>query len=605
MSAPREGGVAPRPDLTAEVDEQTVETEVVIVGAGPVGLMLANLLGLYGRRAVVLEARTDLIDYPRAVGLDDEAFRLIQTVGLAEQVEPLTGPAHIMRLVSASGQVLLHNDPQVHPFGWPRKNAFNQPLVDRELLRGLDRFGRVAAQFGHEVTDVVEDVDGVTVVAQATDAAGRVVTRRFRAAYVVGCEGGKSPTRKRMGVTFDGLSPSTRWLVIDIANDPLGTPNVWLGADPERAYVSIGLPQAIRRFEFRLADDEPDSLVDDPIFVAGLLEGHVPDPTRLEIIRQRVYTHHGRVAGSFRVGRQLIAGDAAHLMPVWLGQGWNSGVRDAMNLGWKLATVLAGQADDRLLDTYTEERLDHATAMVKLSMTMGDLIKMTNPVAVAARNAAARVLNTVPAVRTWFGEIKFRPLPRYTRGVIADQSSFEPGRAAKRLTRASVPFRQAVDQTSCLGVQFPQPRVTTKDEADARLDDVTGTWWTLLTWINDPHQILPEQTLETLRRLGARLVTVVPENQRRWTEARVSDDVVVVGDHTGALKKWFDTRPVGVVLLRPDHFVAGACLAQDSARMVDAVMQALAFTGRPATPATEREPAPRHTTPAYAASPAS
>lgn len=593
---------APTPSGQTRTADQTdvVETEVVIVGAGPVGLMLANLLGLYGRSAVLLEARSDLIDFPRAVGLDDEAFRLIQTVGLAEQIEPLTGPAHIMRLVAASGQVLLHNDPQVHPFGWPRKNAFNQPLVDRELLRGLDRFDAVEARFGHEVDDVLEDANGVTVVAEVTEPDGSVVTRRFRAAYVVGCEGGKSPTRKRMGVSFDGLSPSTRWLVIDVANDPLGTPNVWLGADPKRAYVSIGLPQAIRRFEFRLADDEPDSLVDDPTFVAGLLGGHVPDPARLEIIRQRVYTHHGRVAGSFRVGRQLIAGDAAHLMPVWLGQGWNSGVRDAMNLGWKLATVLAGQAEGRLLDTYTEERLDHATAMVKLSMTMGDLIKMTNPLAVVARNAGARVLNTFPAVRSWFGEIKFRPLPRYTRGVLADQATFEPGRAAKRISRTSIPLRQAVDQTSCLGVQFPQPRVTTRDLHDVLLDDVTGPWWTLLAWINDPHAILPESTLETLRLLGARLVTVVPENQRRWTEQHVPDGVVVIGDHTGALKRWFDTKPVGVVLLRPDHFVAGACLAQDSARMVGAVMEALAFTGRPAQPAADAEPAPRHTTSAAA-----
>lgn len=579
--------VSPTKDASADVHDDIVETEVVIVGAGPVGLMLANLLGLYGRRAVLLEGRDELIDYPRAVGLDDEAFRLIQTVGLAEAIEPLTGPAHIMRLVAASGQVILHNDPQVHPFGWPRKNGFNQPLVDRELLRGLDRFAGVEVRFSHTVTDVEEDADGILAVAEVPTADGGTVTRRFRARYLVGCDGGKSPTRKRMGVSFDGLSPSTRWLVIDIANDPLGTPNVWLGADPRRAYVSIGLPQAIRRFEFRLADDEPDSLVDDPAFVAGLLAGHVPDPTSLDVIRQRVYTHHGRVAGSFRVGRQLVAGDAAHLMPVWLGQGWNSGVRDAMNLGWKLATVLSDQADDAMLDTYTHERLDHATSMVRLSMRMGDLIKMTNPVTVTARNLTARVLNSVPAVRSWFGEIRFRPLPRYTRGVLADQSTLAPGSAAKRLVRATVPYRQAVDRTSCLGVQFPQPRVTTAEAQDVRLDDVTGTWWTLIAWINDPHALLPAATLRTLDLLGARLVTVVPENQRRWAEGHVADDVLVVGDHTGALKGWFDTKPVGVVLVRPDHFIAGACLAQDTPRMVDAVMQALTFTGRPPRPAAQ------------------
>ena len=143
-----------------------------------------------------------------------------------------------------------------------------------------------------------------------------------------------------------------------------------------------------------------------------MLRDHVPDPSRLDFIRWRVYTHHGRVAGSFRADRQLIAGDAAHLMPVWLGQGWNSGVRDAMNLGWKLATVLAGQAGDDLLDTYTDERLDHATKMVQLSMTMGNVIKLTNPVAVAARDVAGKVINRVPRARDYFGEMRFRPQPR-------------------------------------------------------------------------------------------------------------------------------------------------------------------------------------------------
>ena len=559
--------------------EDVVETEVLIIGAGPVGLMLANLLGIYGRRAIVLETLDDLIDYPRAVGLDDEAFRLIQTVGLAEQIEPLTGPAHIMRLVNAKGEVLLYNDPLVHDFGWPRKNGFNQPLVDRELWKGLDRFDGVEVLFNHTVEDVEEDADGVTALAQVRAADGSVQVRRFRARYLVGCDGGKSPTRKRMGVSFDGLSPSTRWLVVDVANDPLGTPNVWLGADPRRAYVSIGLPQGIRRFEFRLQDDEPDDVVTSPEWVTEILKDHVPDPGSLEFIRRRVYTHHGRVAGTFRAGRQLIAGDAAHLMPVWLGQGWNSGVRDAMNLGWKLATVLSGQADDRLLDTYTDERLDHVTKMVELSMTMGNVIKMTNPVAVAARDYAAKVVNRFPQFRDYFGEMRFRPQPRYTRGVIADQSTQEPGVSRLALTAASVPFLQTRQKVSSVGVQFPQPRVTTRDGTDLRLDDVTGRWWTLVLWMNNPYGVLPNRTLDSLASLGARLVTVVPENQRVWCEQHFPDDVVVVGDHTGRLKTWFDSRPVGAVLLRPDHFIAAAGLAQQTPALVDAILQALAFTG--------------------------
>jgi 3-(3-hydroxy-phenyl)propionate hydroxylase len=288
------------------------------------------------------------------------------------------------------------------------------------------------------------------------------------------------------------------------------------------------------------------------------------------------------VASSFRRGRQLIAGDAAHLMPVWLGQGWNSGVRDAMNLGWKLATVLSGQADDALLDTYTAERRPHVTQMVKLSMTMGDVIKMTNPVAVAARDTAARVVNRIPAWRDYFGELRFRPQPRYTEGVLADQSTLVPGRSDVRLTDRSIPFLQTADKTSAVGVQFPQPRVTTADGAGLRLDDVLGRWWSLVLWINDPVALLDDATLKDLDLLGARLVTVVPEAQRRWAEANAGDGVVVVGDSTGRLKQWFDTRTVGAVLLRPDRFVAGACLAQQTPQMVRSVRSAMSATGRPA-----------------------
>lgn len=561
-------------------DENVIETEVLIIGAGPVGLMLANLLGVYGRKVVVLEQLDQLIDYPRAVGLDDEAFRLIQTVGLADQIAPLTGPSHIMRLVNAKGKVILYNDPQVHNFGWSRKNGFNQPLVDAELAKGLDRFENVHLYFSHTVEDVIEDADGVTAIAQVTGPDGSVEERRYRAQYLVGCEGGKSPTRKRMGVSFDGLSPSTRWLVVDVANDPIGTPNVWLGADPKRAYVSIGLPQGIRRWEFRLRDDETDELVTTQEWVNEALKEHVPDPTKLNFIRWRVYTHHGRVAGSFRKGRQLIAGDAAHLMPVWLGQGWNSGVRDAMNLGWKLATVLSGQASDRLLDTYTDERLDHASAMVKLSMQMGSVIKMTNPVAVAARDAAASVINRFPIWRDYFGEMKFRPLPRYTKGVIADQSTLASGVASPKLTSRLRPFLEAVDKTSPVGTQFPQPTVNVKDRPGILLDQATGSWWTLMVWINNPHDLLDEATIAKAKELGARLVTVVPEVQRPWCEQHFPEDVVVVGDVTGNIKKWFDTKPIGAVLLRPDHFIAGACLAQQTPQMLDSVMRALSFTGK-------------------------
>jgi 3-(3-hydroxy-phenyl)propionate hydroxylase len=578
---------APVPPAITSHDE--VCSDVVIVGAGPVGLMLANILGMYGRSVVVLEALDGLIDYPRGVGLDDESFRTIQTVGLVETVQPHTNPHHIMRLVNGAGKVLLVNDPKTLEFGWERKHGFIQPEVDRALYEGLFRYDNVTVHFGHRVETVREDDDSVTAFALAVQPDGSLVERRFRARYLVGCEGGKSPTRKRLGVEFEGVSPSSRWLVVDIANDPLGTPNVFLGADHRRPYVSIGLPHGVRRFEFMLRDDESDDQVANPDFVNTLLAEHVPNPSALTFIRRRVFTHHGRVASSFRRGRQLIAGDAAHLMPVWLGQGWNSGMRDATNLGWKLATVLSGQADDRLLDTYTTERREHAHAMVELSLTFGRFIKVTNPLLARVRDAAASVLTRFPSVKSYFADMRFKPMPRYTRGVLVDPTTREAGRADAMLSSRLIAVRTANMKVSPVGVQFPQPRVTTEDRANVLLDDVVGPCWSVLVWGNNPLDLLPAETLEKLAALGARLVAVVPENQRQWMQAYWAEKhpgsgVLIVGDHTGALKRWFDDRPTPLVFVRPDRFVAGACLTQDAPATLDAILQAMSFTSRRAAP---------------------
>ncbi|QYA99789.1 bifunctional 3-(3-hydroxy-phenyl)propionate/3-hydroxycinnamic acid hydroxylase (plasmid) [Rhodococcus sp. USK10] len=558
------------------------DSEVLIVGAGPAGLMLANILGMYGRTVTVLEAMDQLIDYPRGVGLDDESFRTIQTVGLVDTVRPHTNPQHIMRLVNGAGKVILVNNPQTDEFGWERKHGFIQPEVDKALYEGLARFDHVQVHFGHRVEDVIEDGESVTAIALVAGPDGEVEERRFRGRYLVGCEGGKSPTRKRLGVSFEGESPSTRWLVVDVNNDPLGTPNVFLGADPKRPYVSIGLPHAVRRWEFMLHDGETEDQVTDPAYVNELLANHVPNPSDLDFIRARVFTHHGRVASNFRKGRQLIAGDAAHLMPVWMGQGWNSGMRDATNLGWKLAAVLAGQTDDELLDTYTTERKDHAKAMVDLSLTFGKFIKVTNPIAATARDAASSVLNLLPQVKRYFADMRFKPMPRYTQGVLVDPTTQASGTATAGLTSKLIPVLTANSKVSPVGVQFPQPRVHTRLASNVLLDDAIGNWWSVIVWGNSPKDVLPQSSLDKLDALGARLVAVVPETQRAWAEQYMDPDVLVLGDHTGRVKKWFDDRPTPLVFLRPDRFVAGACLTQHAPTTLDAILRAMAFTGQPA-----------------------
>lgn len=549
------------------------EADVIIIGAGPAGLSLANLLGLQGVSVIVLEQLQSLIDYPRGVGIDDESLRSLQTMGLVHDALPYTTPSHIMRLVNGKGGLITEIRPQTDEFGWSRRNAFIQPEVDRVLYEGLERFDHVDVLFDRKVENAVDDGNSVTVTAVSED--GKTYT--YRADYVVGAEGGRSETRKRMernGVTFDGQSPPTRWLVVDIANDPLGTPNIYLGGDPERPYVSLGLPMDIRRFEFMLFEDEPDDIADDPVFLNKLLRKHVPNPNDLDIIRARAYTHHSRIASDFRQGRVLIAGDAAHLMPVWQGQGWNSGQRDATNLAWKLATVVKGLAKPELLDTYHQERHEHAKAMIDLSTSFGYVVKPTNKVVVALRDGAAKVLNAAPPIRDYFAQMRYKPMPFYSRGVVVDAATLTPGMSEAKHGKGLHIFKASPGKLSPVGKQFIQPKVKGADGEVRLLDDEIGYGWAVLHWGGNPERLFNAKQRELLRRLDAKLVSLRPEVQMDL-DAPEDPDAMVLGDTTGRLKAWFDAQPTSVIFLRPDRFVAAATVTQDAGAAVEGIAKAL------------------------------
>jgi 3-(3-hydroxy-phenyl)propionate hydroxylase len=526
------------------------EADVVIVGAGPSGLTLANILGLQGVRTLVVDERPSIIDYPRGVGLDDEALRTFQSIGLVDRVLPHTVPNQILRFFDAKRRLLAEMAPPDARFGWPKRNGFVQPMVDAELLVGLDRFDEVEVAWNRRMEGCAETRDGVTV--EFADGHEPV-----RARYVVGCDGGHSVTRRLMGVSFDGTTSSTRWLVIDCANDPLGHPNSEVGADPARPYVSISIAHGIRRFEFMIHGDESDEDAEDPAFVRRVLAQLVPHPERVDIIRHRVYTHHSRIAGAFRKGRLMLAGDAAHLMPVWQGQGYNSGIRDAANLGWKLAAVVNGHADDALLDTYDLERRKHARAMIDLSTLVGRVISPTNRRLASLRDRVIHAASAVPSLKRYILEMRFKPMPRYEQGAVCHT---EPR-----------------SETAPTGTLFIQPRVDTREEQNVLLDDVLGSGFAVLCWSNNHRALLGDEAFDRWKTLGAKFIAARPMTQLHWT-GHDDPDVVIVGDRTGALKSWFDIHTDSVLFLRPDRCIAGACIAQRAPELSASLFNVLCLT---------------------------
>ncbi|ADP83345.1 bifunctional 3-(3-hydroxy-phenyl)propionate/3-hydroxycinnamic acid hydroxylase [Pseudofrankia inefficax] len=543
--------------------------DVAVVGAGPTGLMIANLLGLHGLRVRVIEAGPALIDFPRGVGMDDETLRTFQTAGLVERVLPHTIPHQLLVFVDAKQRDLARLAPPQADFGWPRRNGFVQPLADRVLLDGLARFDDVEIQFSSRVTDVAQDADGVSLTIETPDG-----EQTLRAAFAVGADGGSSATRKALGLGFEGTSSAANWFVIDVRNDPLGRPGAYVCCDPRRPYVSISIPHGIRRFEFMLkaGETEADAMTDE--FLARLLEPIVPASAKVDIIRRRVYTHHSRLAEHFRSGRVFLIGDAAHLMPVWQGQGYNSGIRDALNLSWKIAMVHRGLAADHVLDTYESERHDHAKAMIDLSTRVGKAVSVTNRFGALARDLFFRSLSAIPKAKTYIVTMKFKPMPTMREGA---------------LTRVG-----SVSEPSPVGRLFIQPTVSTRAVPSTKLDDALGPWFALIAWNNDPRQILDDDARRRLARSGVRVVEARPATQLHWNAPAADgttldgtapdDSVLVVGDLDGSLKRWFDAHPESVLLVRPDRIVGGASPAHAASEMVRAFDAAVgAPDPRPAT----------------------
>ena len=523
--------------------------DVIVLGAGPTGLTLTNYLGQAGVRVLLLEKLPHVIDYPRGVGVDDEAMRSFQALGLGDAVRKHTTPFHIARFIRPDGKVLAEIDPRQTPFGWSRRNAFNQPLVDNELYQGLARFPNVTVRFDAEVASVADQGGEATV----TMADGAVLSAR----YLVGCDGGRSMVRESMDVTFDGKTAAKRFIVVDIANDPIGRPNLDFVLHPSRPLVSIALPGQIRRFEFGVEDGEVSGDIDitEEAMRAKLRDLFSDEQIdQLQIIRRRVYTHNARIVSSFRQGRLILAGDAAHLMPVWQGQGFNSGIRDATNLGWKLAMVVKGQAGDALLDSYHVERHDHAKAMIDVSVAMGKIFAPPNALLRLVRNLAFAVAARVPSWRDWIATMRWKPMPRMEQGAL-------------------VPAR-SIRGESPVGTIFRQVRLEDAAGKPVLSDDAFGPGFALVSWGSDPANYFNADTAALLERMGGKSFAIFPACQREVVLASKPVSTPLF-DPDGAGKALFDGAEHAVLLVRPDRIVGAAGMPIDAADLVARMAAAL------------------------------
>lgn len=518
---------------------KTETCKVVIVGGGPNGITMAHLMGIYGIEAVVIEANADILPYPRAVGMDDEALRVLQSAGVAEEVVKDMIHNVPIRYYNAAGVCFAEVKPTTADLGWPMRNIFMQQLLEKSMRDMLKSHPHVDFRGGHEMLNIQQDQDHVDI--QVKDLNGEIY--QLRADYVVGADGGRSAVRKLIDIPFEGLTHPRKWVVVDVANDSLDAPYTALHADPNRPFVCIYLPYQQRRWEFMLFEGEDENEMCKEENIRELIRSHIGDDVeKLEIIRIRAYTHNSRVAKRFVDGRVALIGDAAHITPPWAGQGLNSGIRDVGNLAWKLAAILKGYASHHILQSYDLERRQHATDLITLADNMGTILGLTSPLIAGVRDWIFQAFNNVEALRSHLVEFKFKPKPFIAKGLV-----YHP--------------RKNIQPTDIVGKIFIQPYVETSDQQRVKMDTILGNWYSIVGFRTNPIGKLSDETKEFWTARETRFVQVNRSRSGfgRGKPLEAANDVICVEDVDHKLEDWFSTCRDEVVIIRPDRFIAATC----------------------------------------------
>lgn len=526
--------------------------DVVVVGTGPSGLTLANILGRLAVRVLVLEKDPALSPLPKALNIDDEFFRLLSTLGLGKAVAEHAKYPISYDYVSPLGLTLAHVDGRLTEHNFPNRAAIFQPRFEEILYEGALATGYVDVRFGSEVTGFTQDGDGVHVTSTHADGSVTHDTGRF----LVGADGAHSVCRKQLGIPLDEVDGfNIRHVVIDVLDDIDDSPLALTRMGWRRNFFSMPAPNG-RRFEFSLRPEETaDQLLDDTT-LRKLFKPY-RDYDSLKIIRKVVHTFRSLLAARLGKGRAFLIGDAAHLMPVFGSQGMNSGARDAGNLGWKLARVIRGGAPPALLDTYHDERWEAVRRTIRMATVNGKLQAVHSPVVSLLRDLFFGLLRLVPPARRYIANMKYVPKP-FLRSRLIEQGA-ETGA-----------------DHEVVGRLLPNPTIRTQD-GERKLDDVIGLRFAIVGV--DTSQVPPD-ILSFARTLDARVVSVSPREATPSVKNASEPDagavtVNVVDDRLDAILAGYHGQ---WLLVRPDRIVSTAGTTEQFTSRAGTIVAAVGTT---------------------------
>lgn len=497
--------------------------DVAIVGYGPVGATFANLLSRYGLTVAVVEQAAGIYDKPRAITIDHEVLRVFQACGIADVLEKGIAPHPGTHYLGVDGEVIKIFDPMPppYPLGWVPTATFVQPDVEQALRAKLTEYAGADVFLSTRATAISQGADVVSLTC-SSESGDEIV---LRSRYLVAADGANSFVRKQLGIRLDDLEFDEWWMVVDAFAGDLGKrPNkcfqyCW----PSRPGTFLPGPGALRRWEIKLLPGEDPAEFGQASNVLRVLQGFT-DTSDLEIWRSAVYRFHALLAQRWRAGRIFLMGDAVHQTPPFLGQGLSAGIRDAVNLAWKLAFVLDGKATDSLLDTYELERKPHVTTVVATAKEFGKIIGELDPSAARRRDEMLRTeLQSGQAIT-----IRQKFIPDLAAGLIEEQYPLA-------------------------GSLFVQPTIRLANGGLTRLDDLM------------PYEFLvvsdDVDVLEDTRSASPKELTQIPVVYAAVTseDARFSSSgIMILQEQSGLLCKWLEEHKVKAIVVRPDRYVFGA-----------------------------------------------
>ena len=508
----------------------SLDADVAIVGAGPVGTLLAILLGKQGKKVTLIERWPTIYDRPRAVTMDHEVARVLATLGIDCDNDPaFEHHEELYYWKNADLEPLeLVDWESVAASGWRVTYWFNQPELETRLLGMAEKIPSVQLIRGWQAVALTEDVAGVIVGLQETvEINGENGQKQnLRAKYVVGADGANSFVREELGIKNVDKGYFFDWLILDMVpkTEYKSTPNQWQLCDPKRPTTIVPGGPGRRRWEFMVLPEESSEEMAKPESAWKLLKPWGLTPANAELERSAVYRFQARWAEQWRVGRCMIAGDAAHLMPPFAGAGMCTGLRDAVGLGWRLNAILEGKMHDTVIDSYVSERIHHAKYFVDFSQQLGDIICISDPEKAAKRD-------------------------RSMKAALAERD-YQP------IKVDLVPLGSGVwcEGTAAAGELSTQGVVEVGGERD-RFDQAIGQGWMVIGYNANPADALNAQQRDALQRLDGRMIKIGADG--------TDCDAI---DCEGTYAKWLASIDANYFILRPDFYVAATAKSAESLR---------------------------------------